>query len=176
MKRIRDVLASLRGRLTYANVMSTVGVFVALGGTSYAVTQLPRNSVGASQIKRDAVRSPEIQNGSLRLGDFGTSTRNALRGQTGPAGPPGASAAKFFAAVTAAGATPRGNATSASHTAVGSGSYTIGFGQNVSSCVYQATLGSTDGTTLPGGRVTVRDDSGNVGVQTYDAAGNPADL
>src|SRR5215217_2908706 len=102
-------MSRIRSQLSYANVMATVAVFIALGGTSYAVTQLPRNSVGASQIKRDAVRSPEIQNGSLRLGDFGTSTRNALRGQSGPAGPPGASAAKFFAAVTAAGATPRGN-------------------------------------------------------------------
>src|SRR3954469_16551129 len=101
MKRIRDVLASLRGRLTYANVMSTIGVFIALGGTSYAVTQLPRNSVGSSQIKRDAVRSPEIQNGSLRLGDLGASTRKALAGEKGDTGPPGASAAKFFAAVTA---------------------------------------------------------------------------
>src|SRR3954447_17095989 len=172
MKIIRD----LRSRLTYANVMASLAVFVALGGTSYAVTQLPRNSVGASQIKRDAVRSPEIRNGSLRLGDFGASTREARRGQRGAAGPPGPAAAKFFAAVTAAGATPRGNATSASHTSVGSGSYTVGFGQNVSACVYSATLGSTDATTVPGGRVSVRDDGGNVGVQTYDAAGNPADL
>ena len=176
MKRMKKMLAWVRGRLSYANVMSTIGVFVALGGTSYAVTQLPRDSVGASQIKRNAVRSPEIQNGSLRLGDFGASTRNALRGQTGETGPPGAAAAKFFAAVTAAGATPRGTATSASHTSVGSGSYTIGFGQNVSACVYDATLGTTDATIAPAGRITVRDDGGNVGVQTYDAAGNPADL
>ena len=173
MKQIKD---KVRARLTYANVMATVAVFVALGGTSYAVTQLPRNSVGSSQIKTNAVRSPEVENGSLRLGDIGTSARDALRGQKGDTGPPGAPAAKFFAAVTSGGATPRGNATSASHTSVGSGSYTIGFGQTVSSCVYQATLGSTDGTTVPGGRVTVRDDSGNVGVQTYDAAGSPADL
>src|SRR3954451_20195395 len=167
MKRIRDVLVRLRRRLTYANVMSTVGVCVALGGTSYAVTQLPRNSVGASQIKRDAVRSPEIQNGSLRLIDFVAGTRNARRVQTGPAGAPGASAAKFFAAVTAAGATPRGNATSASHTAVGSGSYTIGFAQSVSACVYAATLGTTDASTTPAGRITVRDAGGSVGAQTY---------
>lgn len=166
----------IKGRLTYANVMSTIAAFVALGGTSYAVTQLPHDSVGARQIKRSAVRSPEVKNGSLRLGDLGARTRAALRGQKGDTGPPGAPAARFFAAVTAAGATPRGNATSASHTSVGSGSYTIGFGRNVSACVYQATLGTTDASTAPGGRISVRDASGNVGVQTYNAAGNPADL
>jgi hypothetical protein len=172
----RIIRERLARPVTYANVMSTIAVFVALGGTSYAVTQLPRDSVGSAQIKRDAVRSPEIDNGSLRLGDFGASTREALRGQKGDAGPPGASAAKFFAAVTAAGATSRGNATAASHTSVGSGSYTISFAQNVSACVYTATLGTTDGTTAPAGRISVRDDGGSVGVQTYDAAGNPADL
>src|SRR3954454_9099671 len=101
-------MSRLRTHLSYANVMATIAVFVALGGTSYAVTQLPRNSVGPSQIKTNAVRSPEVENGSLRLGDVGASTREALRGQRGDAGPPGAPAAKFFAAVTAAGATPRG--------------------------------------------------------------------
>jgi hypothetical protein len=173
---MRTIKDRLRERLTYANVMATIAVFVALGGSSYAVTQLPRNSVGASQIKRNAVRSPEVENGSLRLGDLGARSREALRGQKGDTGPPGAPAAKFFAAVTAAGGTPRGNATSASHTSAGSGVYTIGFGQNVSACVYSATLGSTDATTVPAGRVSVRGDGGNVGVQTYDAAGNPADL
>lgn len=180
------MLARLRGRLTYGNVMATVAVFIALGGTSYAVTQLPRDSVGASQIRENAVgasevrsnaiRSGEVRNGSLRLADLGDSTRRALRGQTGETGPPGASAAKFFAVVTAGGATPRGNATSASHTSAGSGSYTIGFAQNVSNCVYAATLGTTDGSTAPAGRISVRDDGGTVGIQTYDAAGSPADL
>jgi hypothetical protein len=46
------VLSKLRASLTYANVMATVAVFVAVGGTSYAVAQLPRNSVGSKQLKR----------------------------------------------------------------------------------------------------------------------------
>ena len=53
MRRVRD-------RLSYGNVVATLALFIALGGTSYAVTQLPRNSVGAPQIKRwsrDRVRA-----------------------------------------------------------------------------------------------------------------------
>jgi hypothetical protein len=35
------VLKSLRGRLTYANVLATAAIFVALGGGAYAVTAVP---------------------------------------------------------------------------------------------------------------------------------------
>ena len=55
----------LRDRVGYANVMSTLAVFVALGGTSYAVT-LPRNSVGPSQLKSDSVGRSEIRRGAVR--------------------------------------------------------------------------------------------------------------
>lgn len=44
-----------RVRLTYANVLSTVAVFIALGGASYAAVTLPRNSVGPAQIRPGAV-------------------------------------------------------------------------------------------------------------------------
>jgi hypothetical protein len=44
----------IRSRLTYANVMATVAVFLALGGGAYAVS-LKRNSVGPKQLRTDAV-------------------------------------------------------------------------------------------------------------------------
>jgi hypothetical protein len=50
------MMHQLKGRLTYSNVMATVAVFVALGGTSYAAIKLPKNSVGSTQIKSSAVR------------------------------------------------------------------------------------------------------------------------
>jgi hypothetical protein len=37
------------------NVVAYVALFVALGGTSYAVTQLPAGSVGTNQIKNHAI-------------------------------------------------------------------------------------------------------------------------
>ncbi len=163
----------LRQRLTYANVAATLALVFALAGSSYAAFSLPRNSVGRDQIRSRAIQSRHIDNGSLRLADLGAGARRALRGQQGPAGPP---AAKFFAVVSAGGGFLRGNATGGGHTAVGSGQYTVGFAENVSGCAYTATLGSTDGGTVPAGRVTVTDLGGTVGVQTYGADGNPADL
>jgi hypothetical protein len=172
------MIGRLRDRLTYANVMATIAVFVALGGTSYAALSLPRNSVGTAQLRSGAVRSIDVKNRSLRLADFSRGTREALRGAQGPAGPPGAPGApapRYFAAVSATGALVRGNATSGGSGGA-TGFYVIGFGANVSACVYSATLGTTDEGTTPAGRVTVRDVHGLVGVQTYDAGGNAADL
>jgi hypothetical protein len=76
-------------RVRYADVMSTVAVFLALGGTSYAVA---RNSVDTKHLKRDAVTSVKVRDGSLMPADFaGTlATGNrGPRGSEGPAGPQG---------------------------------------------------------------------------------------
>jgi hypothetical protein len=72
----------LRGKLTYANVMVTVLAFVVLaGGSAIAATQmLPKNSVGAKQLKKNAVTPAKLS----------TSSRQALQGPAGPAGAPGA--------------------------------------------------------------------------------------
>ena len=48
-----------------ALVISVIALFVALGGTSYAVTQLPKNSVGAQQLKKSAVTSSKIKDGTI---------------------------------------------------------------------------------------------------------------
>jgi hypothetical protein len=66
--------------------MSTIAVFVALGGTSYAVA---RNSVGTAQLRRDAVTSAKVKDRSLRSSDLAPSARTGTRGPRGPAGPPG---------------------------------------------------------------------------------------
>jgi hypothetical protein len=58
-----------RNRLSYANVMSTVAVFLALGGaTAFAAQQLGRNSVGARQLKKDAVTAAKIKDGAVTGG------------------------------------------------------------------------------------------------------------
>lgn len=54
-----------RPKLTYANVMSSIAVFLALGGVSYAAATLPKNSVGHKQIKKNAVRSSEINKNAV---------------------------------------------------------------------------------------------------------------
>ena len=82
----------LRKRLTYANVIATLALFLALGGTSYAVTALPKNSVGTPQLKKNAVTGEKVKAGSLDSSDFKTGT--LLKGDTGAAGPAGATGAQ----------------------------------------------------------------------------------
>jgi hypothetical protein len=59
------MFSSLRQRLSYANVMATVAVFIALGGTTYAAATLPDNSIGTKQLKSNAVSTKKIQNGAV---------------------------------------------------------------------------------------------------------------
>lgn len=85
--------------LSYANVMSTLALFLALGGVGYAATQLPRNSVGAAQIRPDAVTGAKIRagavtgadvrDGSLSVQDLAGGIPTAPAGARGPAGPAG---------------------------------------------------------------------------------------
>jgi hypothetical protein len=59
---MRRALRALTRRLSYANVTATVAVFIALGGTSYAVAT---GSIGTRQIKNNAIRSRDVRNGTL---------------------------------------------------------------------------------------------------------------
>jgi hypothetical protein len=81
------MLASIRSHLSFANVTSLVALFVALGGTSYAVVSLPKSSVGAKQLKRNAVSTKKVKDRSLLAKDF---RRNQL--PAGPQGRPGSDA------------------------------------------------------------------------------------
>jgi hypothetical protein len=51
----------LTGKFTYSNVVSTLCLFLLLGGGAYAATQLPKNSVGTKQLKRGAVTGGKIR-------------------------------------------------------------------------------------------------------------------
>ena len=63
------MLKALGERLTYANVMSTIAVFVALGGGAYAVS-LGKGDVKAKNIARDAVRAKAIKEGAVRTAEI----------------------------------------------------------------------------------------------------------
>jgi hypothetical protein len=88
------MLARLHRHLSYANVMATIALFVALGGSSYAAIALSNNSVkskhiGKGQVKRsdvgkNAVTSAKVKNLSLLAEDF-----KAGQLPTGPQGPTG---------------------------------------------------------------------------------------
>lgn len=73
---------TFRGRLTYANVMATLAVFIALGGVSWAALKIPANSVGSKQLKDDSVGGPEIKDGVVGTKDLkaGSVGPDALQG------------------------------------------------------------------------------------------------
>ena len=68
------VLDQLRQRLTYANVMATVAVFIALGGSSYAALQ-----IDSGDIANNSVRGVDVRNRTLSDRDV---KRNGLTGRS----------------------------------------------------------------------------------------------
>ncbi len=82
-------MARIFDKLTYANVVATLALFVALGGVSYAALQLPKNSVGTKQLKKNAVTSQKIAKGAVTKAKLGADAKAALRGVPGPKGDPG---------------------------------------------------------------------------------------
>lgn len=93
-------------RPSAAMVVACIALLVALGGTSYAtVLNVPRNSVGTPQLKRNAVkpaklapnavRGAHVLNGSLLAADFKAGQLPAgprgEKGEKGDSGPPGMS-------------------------------------------------------------------------------------
>jgi hypothetical protein len=88
----------LRPRLSFANVVSCLALFVALGGSAYAAIHLRKNSVGTKQLKKNAVTTQKVRknaingakvkNHSLLAKDFKTGQLPA--GPRGQVGSPGA--------------------------------------------------------------------------------------
>ena len=59
-------MSGLRKRLTYANVMSSIAIFLALGGaTAFAAAQLAKNSVGTPQLKKNAVTTAKLKKNAV---------------------------------------------------------------------------------------------------------------
>jgi hypothetical protein len=81
----------LRCRLTYANVVATLALFLALGGaTAFAASQLGKNSVGSKQLRKNSVTAAKIKNGAVTQAKIATSVQTAMMGARGPEGPQGA--------------------------------------------------------------------------------------
>ena len=59
------MLARIGPHLSFANVVSVVALFVALGGASYAAINLPNNSVKSKHIKDGQVKSQDVKDDNL---------------------------------------------------------------------------------------------------------------
>ena len=83
-------------RLSYSNVMASVAVFIALGGTSYAAVKITgkdvRNgSLTGKDVKTGSLGSRAVRDASLRAGDFRPGELPAgAKGDKGDKGDPGA--------------------------------------------------------------------------------------
>jgi hypothetical protein len=100
-------------KLSYANVMSTLALFIAIGGTSYAtITITGKNvkdsSLTGADIKNASLRSDDIRDHALLGKDFRTGQLPA--GPHGPRGPKGDPASVDTSSVTTRGATQQGSA------------------------------------------------------------------
>jgi hypothetical protein len=68
--------------LTYANVVASLALFLALGGAAVAATALPRKSVGPKQLRPGAVRSIAIARGAVTSRKL--APRSVVVGKLGP--------------------------------------------------------------------------------------------
>jgi hypothetical protein len=159
-------LRTFRKRLTYANVASSLALFLAVsGGTAIAAatigtsdiqtgavtnpklaknavskSKIRANSVGPSEIKENSITSAQVKSGSLQASDFASGQLPA--GPQGPAGPPGPAGggSSINGVISPQGTLVYGSGVAAVSVA-GSGVYTVTFNQNVSQCPAVATIG-----------------------------------
>jgi hypothetical protein len=155
----------LCSKFTYANVVATLALFVAVaGGTAFAATHLPKNSVGSKQIKKAAVTPAKLS----------TAAKSTLKGATGatgatgPQGPKGERGEPGPTTTTAADATSLGGIPASGYQERVSG--TCGGGQAINSIAAGGTVtcqstgaGTITGVTTGGG-LTGGGTTGSVGI------------
>lgn len=95
-------------KLTYANVVATLALIIAVGcASAFAATQLAKNSVGSKQLKKNAVTTAKIKNGAV--------TGAKIKVSTLPKVPSATRADHAVSAETATGAGTAVNATNAAN-------------------------------------------------------------
>jgi hypothetical protein len=167
---MQTLFARLRKRLTFANLTSTLALFVALGGTSYAAisvgsAEIRTGAVGKSEIRTNAVGKSEASTGSIgkseirrsAVGRSEIATDGVAKSEIGKnavgtdeLADGGIELADLSAASRAAVTLGRAMVSSAGAAAggnakaightAGTGIYTVEFDRDVSACTYGATL------------------------------------
>ncbi len=82
------MLRKLSRRLSYANVMATVAVFIALGGSAYAVNTVRSSDIVDNEVYSADVRNDNLSGGGLASGDIqdGAMTTNEIKDDNQPFG------------------------------------------------------------------------------------------
>lgn len=132
--------------------VALLALLVALGGTSYAAINLPRNSVGGRQLKANAVTGAKVKDRSLFANDFARGQipqgPAGTRGPAGPAGPPGPAGSAgpaadiLFARVRLDGSLVdgRGVVSTARIDVPSYNNYGVTFDRDISNCAYSVSL------------------------------------
>jgi hypothetical protein len=71
----------IKPRLTYANVVSTIALFVVLGGGAYATID---RKIGPRDLRKGAVTTPKIKKQAVKAGKLGANSGSGL-GRSEPA-------------------------------------------------------------------------------------------
>jgi hypothetical protein len=169
-----------------AMVVAFIALLAALGTSAYAQLTIPRNSVGNAQLKRNAVTSSKVRNGSLLRRDFrrgqlprgprgfpgpqGPAGERGPAGPAGPAGPTNTYAANVDGNGTVLGSVPAG----VTSNRLATGIYRVDFPRAVSGCLIFSAFGSNDGAINPGstGVIPATGENPNrVAVATFNNAG-----
>lgn len=58
-------MKTVRKKITYANVIASLALFIALGGVSWAAVKLPKNSVSTKQLKKNSVTTTKIKRNAV---------------------------------------------------------------------------------------------------------------
>lgn len=148
-------------------IVALIALFLALGGTSYAVISIPKKSVGAAQLKKGAVSAPKVRANAIRsasVKDGSLLSRDFKAGQlpagpvgpAGPAGPAGPSSAYYGRQTGTATLAANGATATLATLSLPAGSYTFSaqayaFRQGANEKPDQAMCIVVSGTTVLGG-------------------------
>jgi hypothetical protein len=187
-----------RLRLSYANVMATIAMFLALGGGAAVARGVLVKS--SKQVATGAINSGDLKNGkAVKLADFSPTALNDLKKKlgTGAAGPqgakgetgskgaqgdPGTPATRLWAVVNANGTLKRGSSADITVSNLSSAQYLVTFPESVQNCAFIGTTGaaanaSNSWGSPPEDQINVSygevhtGSSGTVVVETANAAG-----
>jgi hypothetical protein len=101
------MLQGMKRHLSYANVISTLCLFLVLGGTAYAAA-----TITGKQVKNNSLTGADIRNGTLGAADLrrglleASAPQAGAPGKQGPAGPRGPQGAKGAPGAAGPGAVP----------------------------------------------------------------------
>ena len=194
-------MKSIRNRLTYANVMSSIAVFLVLGGaTAFAATkigsnQLKANSVLTGKIKKEAVTTSKVKNNAITtakvadgaitgpkvnlstIGKVPSALNADLLGGLAASGYQHSLRWAVVSANAAGASVVRGNATGAGR--ISAGNFFVSFAADIRNCAYVATNGDVAAGAGPPGEISVEqraaDNPTDIEVRTYNSAGAQTD-